>query len=79
MVRPPHSEPTIDEQIAALRPLLTQALHAVLPDLPLIDCGRMANQVLDDAANGKMDLVKAAQAFLEGVVARSERARLGIQ
>lgn len=58
-----------DQQIADLRPMLARALHAVLPELPLVDCARIASKVLDDAEHGDLDLVRAARTFLEGVLA----------
>lgn len=70
MTAPEH----VDRQIADLRPLLARALHAVLPEVPLIDCARVANSVLDNAEHGDLDLVRAARTFLDGVLASAKAA-----
>lgn len=64
----------VELRIADLRPLLTQALHAVLPDVPLIDCAVAANTVLDEAEQGNLDLVRVARTFLDGVLATAKMA-----
>lgn len=75
MTRAP-SDPTVAEQVAALRPLLTQTLHAMAPAMPLVDCAVLANRVLDEATECGLDQVRALRDLLGALLEASERARL---
>jgi hypothetical protein len=59
--------------IKALRPKLTQALHVLRPDLPLIDCARVANAVLDGVEIGDLDGVHRVVVQLDAALAASGR------
>src|SRR5947208_1569282 len=63
------NEPNTDGQtIAELRGLLTQTLHGVCDDAPLVDCARLSNLVFDDAQDGDYNSVKAVICLLKTIL-----------
>jgi hypothetical protein len=67
MTNPPDA-PDAEQQIASARPILARALHALFPDVPLVDCARIANCVFDDAAAGDFTTARLAIAMLQRVL-----------
>ncbi len=65
---------TGDEPIAEVRLALMRAMRGLVPGLPLIDCARIANMVVDDALNGDLRSMNRMRAFLQNIVDASSRA-----
>lgn len=64
-----------EQRIAALRPLLTAVVHVLMPNLPLIDCARLANMVLNAAEVGDLSSANVMLDALQRVRDESERVR----
>jgi hypothetical protein len=62
------NEPTKEPTIAELRGLLTQTLHGVCGDAPLVDCTRLSNFVFDEAQDGDYSSVKAILCLLKTIL-----------
>jgi hypothetical protein len=64
-----------ESTVNALRPLLTQALHVVQPNVSLVECAQLANAALDDiVVDGDTRFVSLLLAVLEYRVAMSDNA-----
>ncbi len=56
------------------RPLVTQALAALLPGVPLVDVAATVNRVMDAAEDGALGGVRGLIAYLQAVRDASDRA-----
>jgi hypothetical protein len=70
------SAPDFDraEHIKQLRPLAVQALHAIVPRMPLVDCARIVNAAIDSAEDGDLRSVHGLRDLLQRALDASDKA-----